>query len=111
MSTQYMNTRDLKYLVALSEHNHFGKAADACFVTQPALSMQIAKMEEILSVKLLERTNKSVLFTEIGIAITEKAKHIVQQIEEMHHFAKLTKDPFSGELKLGIIPTLAPYLL
>ncbi len=106
-----MNTRDLQYLVALSDHRHFGKAADACFVSQPALSMQIKKLEETLGVKLLERTNKSVLLTETGIAITERARQILNQVEEMRDLAKLAKDPYSGELKIGIIPTLAPYLL
>jgi len=106
-----MNTRDLEYLVALSDHLHFGKAAEACFVSQPALSMQIKKLEETLGTTLLERTNKSVLFTDIGIAITERARDILNQIEEMQDLAKLAKDPHAGELKIGIIPTLAPYLL
>lgn len=106
-----MNTRDLQYLVALSEHLHFGKAAEACFVSQPALSMQIKKLEETLGITLLERTNKSVLLTETGIAIAERARNILNQIDEMRDFAKLSKDPYSGELKIGIIPTLAPYLL
>jgi LysR family hydrogen peroxide-inducible transcriptional activator len=106
-----MNTRDLQYLVALSDHCHFGKAAEACFVSQPALSMQIKKLEEILGIKLLERSNKSVLLTDTGIAITERARQILYQVEEMRDLAKLAKDPYSGEIKIGIIPTLAPYLL
>lgn len=106
-----MNTRDLQYLVALSEHQHFGKAAEACFVSQPALSMQIKKLEEMLGIKLLERTNKSVILTAAGIAITERARQILNQVNELRDFAKLAKDPYSGELKIGIIPTLAPYLL
>lgn len=106
-----MNIRDLKYLVSLVEHQHFGKAAEACFVSQPALSMQIQKLEEVLGIKLLERTNKSVLFTEDGLVISERARDILNQVEEIHEFAKLAKDPYSGELKIGIFPTLAPYLL
>ena len=106
-----MNTRDLQYLVALSDFCHFGKAAEACFVSQPALSMQIKKLEESLGIKLLERSNKSVLLTDTGIAIAERARQILNQVEEMRDLAKLAKDPYSGELKLGIIPTLAPYLL
>lgn len=106
-----MNIRDLRYLVALVEHQHFGKAAEACFVSQPALSMQIKKLEEILDVKLLERTNKSILFTESGLAIAKRAHDILNQVEEVHEIAKSAKDPFSGELKIGIFPTLAPYLL
>lgn len=106
-----MNIRDLKYLVTLVEHQHFGKAAEACFVSQPALSMQIQKLEEILGIKLLERTNKSVLITEDGQVIYNLARNILTQVDEMHEFSKLTKDPYSGELKIGIFPTLAPYLL
>ncbi len=106
-----MNIRDLKYLVALADHGHFGKAADACFVSQPALSMQIMKLEESLGIKLLERTNKSVLLTDHGIIIVERARHILNQIEEVREIAKSAKDPYSGELKIGVFPTLAPYLL
>jgi LysR family hydrogen peroxide-inducible transcriptional activator len=106
-----MNIRDLRYLVALVEHNHFGKAAEACFVSQPALSMQIKKLEEYLGVKLLERTNKSVRFTEIGMTLGERARNILSDVDELHEMAKSAIDPYSGILKLGIFPTLAPYLL
>lgn len=106
-----MNTRDFEYLIALSEHHHFGKAAKVCFVSQPALSMQIQRLETSLGVKLLERNHKSVLLTDIGLAITERAKLIVAQINEIRDFAKLAKDPYSGRLTIGIIPTLGPYLL
>lgn len=105
-----MNIKDLKYLVALADHGHYGKAADACFVSQPALSMQIIKLEKSLGVKLLERTNKSVLLTDYGVTIVERARHILDQIDEVREIAKLAKDPFSGELKIGVFPTLAPYL-
>ena len=106
-----MNIRGLKYLVALADHGHFGKAADTCFVSQPALSMQIMKLEESLGIKLLERTNKSVLLTDHGAVIVERARHILNQIEEVREIAKSAKDPYSGELKMGVFPTLAPYLL
>lgn len=106
-----MNTRDLKYLIALADNCHFGKAAQACFVSQPALSMQIKKLEESLGIKLLERTNKSVLLTDIGMVIAQRARLILTQVNEIREIAKLAKDPFSSELKIGIIPTLAPYLL
>lgn len=106
-----MNTRDFEYLIALSEHHHFGKAAEACFVSQPALSMQIQRLEASLGVKLLERNNKSVLLTDIGFAITERAKQILAQINEIRDLAKLSTDPYSGALTLGVIPTLGPYLL
>lgn len=106
-----MNIRDLKYLVALADLGHFGKAADTCFVSQPALSMQIMKLEQSLGIKLLERTNKSVLLTEPGIIIVKRARQILNQIEEVREIAKSAKDPYSGELKIGVFPTLAPYLL
>jgi LysR family hydrogen peroxide-inducible transcriptional activator len=106
-----MNIRDLQYLVALADHHHFGNAADACFVSQPALSMQIKKLDELVGVKLLERTNKSVLLTDSGTMIVERARQILNQVDEVREIAKAAKDPFSGELKIGIFPTLAPYLL
>lgn len=106
-----MNIRDLKYLVTLADQRHFGKAAEACFVSQPALSMQIKKMEEFLGVQLIERNNKSFFFTEIGQAITEHARDILYKFESMKSVAEQSRDPLSGELHLGVIPTLAPYLL
>jgi LysR family hydrogen peroxide-inducible transcriptional activator len=106
-----MNIRDLKYLVALADHGHFGRAADVCFVSQPALSMQIMKLEKNLGVKLLERTNKAFFLTDHGAIIVERARLILNQIEEIREIAKTAKDPFSGELKIGVFPTLAPYLL
>lgn len=106
-----MNIRDLKYLVALVEHKHFGKAAEACFVSQPGLSIQIKKLENDLGVQLLERTNKSFILTEIGKTIAAQAQKILLQVHEMREAAKQAKDPYSGELRLSIIPTLAPYLL
>lgn len=106
-----MNIKDLKYLVALADHGHFGRAADLCFVSQPALSMQIMKLEDHLGVKLLERTNKSVMMTDHGRVIVERARQILSQIDEMKELAKLASDPFAGEVKIGVIPTLAPYLL
>lgn len=106
-----MNIRDLRYLVALIDHNHFGKAADACFVSQPALSMQIKKLEEEFEVSLLERSNKTFMITEIGKLLAEKAREILNQVQELKETAKRSKDPYSGELRMGIIPTIAPYLL
>ncbi len=106
-----MNIRDLKYLVALIDHQHFGKAADACFVSQPALSMQIKKLEEHLGVQLLERTNKSVMFTDVGEVLAERARLVLSQVDEMKELARHSADPYGGELRLGIFPTLAPYLL
>lgn len=106
-----MNIRDLKYLVAIAEFCHFGKAAEACFVSQPALSMQIKKLEDTLGVCLIERTNKSVLLTEIGEIITQHARDILYQVEALREAANQARDPFCSEFRLGVIPTLAPYLL
>jgi LysR family hydrogen peroxide-inducible transcriptional activator len=106
-----MNIRDLKYLVALADQNHFGKAAKSCFVSQPALSMQIKKLEQFLGVQLIERTHKSIFLTAIGKEITQHARDILYRIDIMKDIATQSCDPFSGELHLGIIPTVAPYLL
>ncbi len=106
-----MNIRDLKYLIAIADYHHFGKAAEACFVSQPALSMQIKKLEETLGVMLIERNNKRIWFTEIGKTIVQEARNILHHIDNLHEIANQAKDPFCGELHLGIIPTLAPYLL
>jgi LysR family hydrogen peroxide-inducible transcriptional activator len=106
-----LNIRDLKYLVAVADCNHFGKAADACFVSQPALSMQIKKLENTLGIQLIERTNKKVFLTKMGLIITQQAREILLQVDKMQETARLAKDPFSGELYFGVIPTLAPYLL
>jgi len=106
-----MNIRDLKYLVAVADHCHFGNAAEACFVSQPALSMQIKKLEDTLGIQLIERTNKSVFLTEIGKLVTQHARDIICRVEIMRDIARQAKDPYSGELRLGVIPTLAPYLL
>lgn len=106
-----MNTRGFKYLIALSELKHFRKAAEACFVSQPALSMQIKKLEETLGIKLLERTNKSVMLTKEGDIIAERARGILKDVDDLKAIAQAAQDPFSGEIKLGIFPTLAPYWL
>ena len=106
-----MNLRDLKYLIAVSEFKHFGKAADACFVSQPTLSMQLKKLEEFLGITLIERTNKQMMMTPIGEEIVARAREVVAGAEEIRSLAKLQQDPFAGILKLGVIPTIAPYYL
>ena len=106
-----MNIRDLKYLVAVADHNHFGRAAEACFVSQPTLSMQLKKLEEELSVTVFERSNKQILITDIGKQIVAKAREILLDIEGMMSLAQTAQDPMVGPLKLGVIPTVAPYLL
>ena len=107
----FMNIRDLTYLVAIADHCHFGMAAEACFVSQPALSMQIKKLENLLGVQLIERTSKAALLTDVGKLITEQARDILCRVATLKEIAKQANDPYSGELHLGVIPTLAPYLL
>jgi len=106
-----MNLQDLKYLVAVAEHRHFGRAAEACHVSQPTLSSQIRKLEEGLGVQLLERTNKRVDLTPVGTQIVEHARQALAQAREMEAVAQSARDPLVGPLKLGVIPTLAPYLM
>src|SRR6476646_804640 len=106
-----MNLRDLRYLVALAEHKHFGRAATASFVSQPTLSTQIRKLEEELGVALVERTPRKVLLTEVGREIAQRAREVLNEVEQIRQIARRTKDPESGTVRLGIFPTLGPYLL
>ncbi len=106
-----MNLQDLRYLVALAEHRHFGRAAEACHVSQPTLSSQIRKLEEELGVTLLERTNKRVDLTPVGTHILAHAQEALAQTAQMEAVARAARDPLVGPLKLGVIPTLAPYLM
>lgn len=104
-----MNLRDLQYLVAVADHQHFAKAAETCFVSQPALSMQIKKLEDELGVQLFERTNKTVMVTAVGQAVTARARVILQEAADLKALARSYQDPFAGELHIGAFPTLAPY--
>ncbi|MBX3698225.1 MAG: LysR substrate-binding domain-containing protein [Dokdonella sp.] len=106
-----MNLRDLRYLVALSEYKHFGRAAEASFVSQPTLSTQIKKLEDELGVALVERTPRKVLLTEVGREIALRARDVLNEVEQIRAIARRTLDPESGTVRLGIFPTLGPYLL
>lgn len=106
-----MNLQDLRYLVAVAEHRHFGRAADACNVSQPTLSSQVRKLEEELGVTLLERTNKRVDLTPVGSRILTHAQQALYEAAQMEAVARAARDPLVGPLKLGVIPTLAPYLM
>ena len=106
-----MNLRDLKYLVALADLRHFGKAADACFVSQPTLSTQIRKLEDELGVVLVERAPRNVMLTAAGVEVVQRARRIVADVEQMREAARRSRDPESGTLRLGVFPTLGPYLL
>ncbi len=106
-----MNLRDLQYLATVAEHLHFGRAASLCNVSQPTLSMQLKKLEDYLGVQLFERTNRSVMLTPIGSAITTRARQILSEAEAIRELARTAADPLSGNVHLGVFPTLAPYLL
>ena len=106
-----MNLRDLRYLVAVAEHRHFGRAAKACFVSQPTLSTQLKKLEETLDVVLIERTNRQVMLTPVGERVVEQAQRVLREVRQLEIIAERDKDPFGGEFRLGLIPTVAPYLL
>ncbi len=106
-----MNLRDLHYLVTLADLRHFSKAAEACHVSQPTLSTQIRKLESELEVQLVERAPRKVMLTPIGEEIVERARHILRDAEQLKQHAKKRRDPASGMLRLGLFPTLAPYLL
>jgi LysR family hydrogen peroxide-inducible transcriptional activator len=106
-----MNLRDLRYLLAVAEHEHFGRAAKACGISQPTLSVQVRKLEEMLGVTLFERTSKAVAPTEVCAQLIGHARAAVAEAEAMLSVARNLRDPLAGRFRLGIIPTLAPYLL
>ena len=106
-----MNLQDLKYFAAVAEHRHFGRAAEACNVSQPTLSSQVRKLEEELGVTLLERTNKRVELTAVGSRTLVHAQRALREAALMEEVARAARDPLDGPLKLGVIPTLAPYLM
>jgi LysR family hydrogen peroxide-inducible transcriptional activator len=106
-----MNLRDLEYLIALAEKGHFGRAAEACHVSQPTLSSQVKKLEEYLGVVLFERSNKAVVITPVGAQVVEHARMALQQVRLLKEAAQAHRDPVSGPLRLGVIPTLSPYLM
>lgn len=106
-----MNLRDLRYFVALADHRHFGRAATACFISQPTLSTQVRKLEEELGVALVERAPRKVMLTPAGREIAERARRIVADVEQMKEAARRSQDPEAGSMRLGLFPTLGPYLL
>ncbi len=106
-----MNLRDLRYLIALADLRHFGKAADACFVSQPTLSTQIRKLEDELGVSLVERVPRKLMLTAAGHDVVVRARRIVAEVEQMKESARRSRDPEAGSLRLGVFPTLGPYLL
>jgi LysR family hydrogen peroxide-inducible transcriptional activator len=106
-----VNLRDLRYLVAVADERHFGRAADACFVSQPTLSTQIRKLERELGVELVERNPRHVALTGIGERVVERARAVIREVDGIVDDARQSQDPATGTLRLGLFPTLAPYLL
>jgi len=106
-----MNLRDLRYLVALADERHFGRAAERCRVSQPTLSAQIRKLEEYLGVALVERQPRRVSLTESGEKVVARARRVLQEADAIVEIAKNERDPLAGTLKLALIPTVGPYLL
>jgi LysR family hydrogen peroxide-inducible transcriptional activator len=103
--------RQLRYFDALARHGHFGRAAAACSISQPALSMQIKEMEEALGGVLLERNARQVALTTFGEELAERVRDILRSVDELGDFARASRDLLAGRLRVGMIPTIAPYLL
>ena len=111
MSTYLPTIKQLQYLVALHEHGHFGRAADACFVSQSTLSAGIRELESLLGVTLVERSRRVVRFTPLGNAVVEKAHRLLREAEELSELVQASGKPLAGELRMSVIPTIAPFFL
>lgn len=106
-----MTVQQLQYIVAIDAHRHFARAAEACFVTQPTLSSMVKKLEEELGVVLFDRSRMPVVPTEEGRAIIDQARSVLKEVQVLKDLANATRGEHGGELRIGMIPTLAPYLL
>lgn len=106
-----MNLQELRYLIAVDDHRHFGRAAESCFVSQPTLSTQLRKLESELGVELFERAPRRVTPTEAGARIIERARRILGEVDEIEAIARRAAEPGTATLRIGVFPTLAPYLL
>lgn len=106
-----MNLQQLEYLTALDAHRHFAKAAAECHVTQPTLSMMIQKLEDEIGLKIFDRSRQPVTPTKAGAVLLEQARVILREVERFREIARAEEESLNGELRLGIIPTLSPYLL
>lgn len=111
MSTYLPTLKQLQYLVALKTHGHFGRAAEACFVTQSTLSAGIKELESLVGVTLVERTRRVVRFTPLGVRVAQKAQRILREAEDLADMVRASGKPLAGELRMGVIPTIAPFLL
>ena len=106
-----MNIRDLRYLVALADERHFGRAANRCHVSQPTLSAQVRKLEQYLGVPLVERQPKGATLTPVGKQVVERARRLLQESDAILELADSSRDPLAGQLRVALIPTVGPYLL
>lgn len=106
-----MTLRQLRYFEALAQHGHFGRAASACAISQPALSVQIMELEKSLGTDLFERGSRQVRLTNLGEEFASRVRPILQSVEELGELARASTDRLVGRLRIGIIPTIAPYLL
>ena len=111
MSTYLPTIRQLQYLVALHEHGHFGRAAEASFVSQSTLSAGIRELETLLDVTLVERSRRVVRFTPLGQQVVEKAHALLRQAEDLSDLVRAAGQPLTGTLRMSVIPTIAPFLL
>src|SRR3954468_12435719 len=111
MAVYLPTLKQLQYLVALRDTGHFGRAADACFVTQSTLSAGLRELESLLGIVLVERTRRVVRFTPLGLKIADKGARVLREAEELAALANASGKPLSGDLRMGVIPTIAPFLL
>src|SRR5690349_4199527 len=111
MTVHLPTIKQLQYLVALRQHGHFGKAAEACFVTQSTMSAGLRDLETSLGIVLVERTRRIVRFTALGEKVADKAVRVLREAEELAELARAEGKPLHGELRMGVIPTIAPFLL
>jgi len=106
-----LTLKQLRYFEAVARHGHFGRAAEACAISQPALSMQIKELEETLGTELFERGARHVRLTRFGEDVLPRARDVLRSVEEMGDMARASRDRLGGRLRIGVIPTVAPYLL
>ncbi len=111
MTTFLPTIKQLQYLVALKDYGHFGKAAEACYVSQSSLSAGLRELESLIGIIIVERNRRLVRFTPIGERMTEKARRVLREVEELADMARAAGEPLSGELRMSVIPTIAPFLL
>lgn len=111
MTTFLPTLRQLQYLVALNHHGHFGRAAESCFITQSTLSASLRELETLLGATLVERSRRVMRFTPLGVRIVAKAREVIRSAEELADMAGAEREPLTGELRMAVIPTIAPFLL